>query len=577
MKWYYDLKISVKLIIGFIIVAIIAGAVGMTGIVNLKDIEVKDTEMYKLNTIPLNDISDVGISYQKNRVLLRELTIESDDSKKKQDLQQISENDRLIEEHLALFEKTIRTASGKSEVQRLKNLIAQYAPEREKIINFAQAGQNDKAVEAMRGDASILAADIENSINKLQDLKVDLAKEKAVSNTAAANRAILLMSVFIGLGMLLALILGIFIARIISKPVNELVKVATQIAGGDLNVQVGVKTADEIGVLGRAFGTMADNINDTMRNINSAAEQVSTGSQQVSLTSQNLSQGSTEQASSLEEITSSITEVAAQTKQNATNANQASQLAMAAKDSAIEGNQQMKAMLQAMAEINDSSANISKIIKVIDEIAFQTNILALNAAVEAARAGQHGKGFAVVAEEVRNLAARSANAAKETTDMIEGSIKKVEAGTVIANDTAEALNKIVASVSGATNLVAEIAAASNQQAAAVTQINQGIEQISQVTQSNTATAEESAAASEELSSQAQLLKNMVARFKIKKNIQNATPLHNLSPEILKALEEMAAQKGSPDGANRDGGPEPGPAVRKSQIKIKLDDSDFGKY
>ncbi|KNY25716.1 methyl-accepting chemotaxis protein [Pseudobacteroides cellulosolvens] len=347
-----------------------------------------------------------------------------------------------------------------------------------------------------------------------------------------------------------------------AEPIQEATSVMQEMAKGNLTVSMTGDYKGEYAKIKNDLNFTLKSFNDVLNDINIAAIQVASGSRQISDSAQALSQGSTEQASSIEELTASMDEIASQTKQNAVNANQANELALSAKQDAVKGNEQMAGMLKAMGDINESSANISKIIKVIDEIAFQTNILALNAAVEAARAGQHGKGFAVVAEEVRNLAARSANAAKETTVLIEGSIKKVEGGTRIANDTAEALNKIVDGVAKAANLVGDIASASNEQASGIAQVNQGIMQVSQVTQTNSATSEESAAASEELSSQAEVLKEMVNKFNLKKTDSS----NDLNPEVLKMIENMSTNK------------KPSAIGGASGIKkISLSNNEFGKY
>ena len=356
-------------------------------------------------------------------------------------------------------------------------------------------------------------------------------------------------------------------------PINDAIAILAEMAKGNMNVSVDADYKGDHALIKNALNKTIDTLNDVLNEINTASEQVAAGSSQVSDSSQALSQGSTEQASSIEELTSSIHEITDKTKRNANNADQASELALNAQNNAVQGNKQMQEMLKAMDEINESSVNISKIIKVIDEIAFQTNILALNAAVEAARAGQHGKGFAVVAEEVRNLAARSANAAKETTTLIEGSIKKSEAGTKIAQDTAEALGKIVDGISKAAELVGEIAVASNEQAIGISQVNQGIEQVSDVVQNNSATAEESASASQELSSQADILKDMVAKFTLKTQGQQINSMNRLNPEIARALEEMSEKGKSIQTKSKKKVLKADP----SNIHIKLNDTEFGKY
>jgi methyl-accepting chemotaxis protein len=249
--------------------------------------------------------------------------------------------------------------------------------------------------------------------------------------------------------------------------------------------------------------------------INNATTQVSGGSKQIADGAQTLAQGSTQQAAAVEQLSSSISEIAQKTKDNAAEANRAAGLSETVRRNAEKGSAQMGEMIQAVKDINEASNSIQKVIKVIDDIAFQTNILALNAAVEAARAGQHGKGFAVVAEEVRNLAAKSAAAASDTGTLIANSMEKAGLGAKIAEETAVSLNEIVDGINESSKIVSEIAASSEEQSMAISQINNGIDQVAQVVQQNSATSEESAATAEELSGQSSVLEDLVGQFQLK--------------------------------------------------------------
>jgi methyl-accepting chemotaxis protein len=297
-------------------------------------------------------------------------------------------------------------------------------------------------------------------------------------------------------------------------PFQECIAILQELSTGNFNVTMqGSYKGDSLD-LKNALNKTIDSVSQTLAQVIAVVEQVSLGAQQVATASNDLAQGAQHQAAALEEISSSMTEIGAQTKLNAKGSEQANMLVQESQRTAELGTTEMERLTQAMNAISDGSRNISKIIKVIDEIAFQTNLLALNAAVEAARAGRHGLGFAVVAEEVRNLAARSATAAKETADLIEGSIEKVQNGNALVGKTGEVLHRIAENSTVVAQNVAEIASASKEQSTAIDQINIGLNQIDSVTQQNTANTESSATAAEELSAQARELRALIARFQL---------------------------------------------------------------
>lgn len=567
MQWFYNLKIRNKLLAAFIAVSLLTGIVGIIGIYNIKDVQEKYVVLYEDYGVAGANIGQMGVALEQSRSHLRDILLAKGSADRSKDVTAIKELDKEIDGRLQEFEKSIKGNQVREEFKQLKDNIEKFRMVRDKVQALALANQEDQAVIVMHNEGAGVVNAIDELVDKLYQDKVSLGRQVSKELIDQTNRVMIVLTVIVAVAIALAIGLGIAIALTVSRPLQALAGEMKKMAEGDLNVAVHISSKDEAGMLAGSFTTMAANINEVIHNINLSSAQVSAGSRQMSASSLALSQGATEQASSIEEVTASMEQIAAQTTQNAANANQANELAITTRENAEQGDGQMQHMLKAMEDINASAANISKIIKVIDEIAFQTNILALNAAVEAARAGQHGKGFAVVAEEVRNLAARSANAAKETTVMIEGSIQKANLGTRIAQETAASLNKIVQDIEQVAELVGQIAAASNEQASGISQVNQAINQVSQVVQSNSATAEESAAASEELSAQADTLKELVGKFKVKQTTA-ASGLGTVDAATLKLIQDML------DKQKTD---RQGDTANTKVKKIALSDNEFGKY
>ncbi len=566
-----NMKIGKKLMITFLLIAIISSVGGIVGLSVMTTMNSTYSNALKDYGFAQGDIGIFNTEFNSNCAVLRDVINTTDVDEKITYSADLNQSNSKIDVYFASIKKRMVSEKEIGYYNSLKDNLSKYATVRDQVVSLALQNRNAEAKVFLTEQVMPISNSIRTSTNALISEKTTVGNQIAASLTARGTAATVGIFLFILVTFLVSFLLAVRIARGISKPVKEMAAAAQKMAEGDLSVQVSVNSRNEIGQLGEAFsktvetmksyisdislnlGKMAQgdlcitqtseykgdfvklqhsmnyivtSLNETLIQINQASEQVASGSEQVSGGAQALAQGTAEQASSIEQLSATVSEISDHVKNNAEHASKANRFVNQVGSKIEESNRNMSQMIEAMAQINLSSSQIGKIIKTIEDIAFQTNILALNAAVEAARAGAAGKGFAVVADEVRNLASKSAKAAKDTTMLIENSLLQVENGARIADTTAKSLIQVVEDARAVTNDIEQISAASNHQSDAIGQVMQGVEQISNVVQTNSATAEQSAAASEELSGQAQTLKELVGRFKLKEQIIETEP----SPE-----------------------------------------------
>jgi methyl-accepting chemotaxis protein len=521
---FANLKISTRLKAGFGILILLTVGIVLVSWVRFFSVSDVNSRMIQGDLPSVLAATSIEATTNESASLIMSIII-LDKSQRKKAYEHIDANKKIIGDAIDVLEKVAATESEKAALTKVKVSRMTFLASFAKVADFVEADNKDDAIKVMTGEATLALEALRASVKELAEhQKGDILKQaQVVKDDIEFSEQIL---VVLGLiSCLVGVVFAITIGKSIIGPLVEAVSIAKRVADGDLTGSIEVTSTNETGQLLQALKDMNTSLDKTVGEVRISTDTISTASNEIASGNLDLSSRTESQASSLEQTASSMEELTSTVKQNADNARQANQLVISASSVAVRGGQVVSQVVDTMASIKESSRKIVDIIGVIDGIAFQTNILALNAAVEAARAGEQGRGFAVVAAEVRNLAQRSAGAAKEIKELIGDSVEKVDGGSKLVDEAGQTMDLIVTSVKQVADIMSEITAASQEQSAGIEQVNMAITQMDDMTAQNAALVEQAAAASQSLQDQAGALAQTVSIFKLSNNpLRSAMPV-----------------------------------------------------